>query len=54
VLQQRGVASRFGGPDLLAPGNDHATGHPVIRSLEPGENWLWCYADELIFVLRDR
>lgn len=18
-------------------------GHPVIRSLEPGENWRWCY-----------
>ena len=21
------------------------TGHPVIRSLEPGERWLWCYED---------
>jgi uncharacterized UBP type Zn finger protein len=21
----------------------HRTGHPVIRSLEPGEGWLWCY-----------
>ena len=24
----------------------HATHHPVIRSLEPGERWLWCYVDE--------
>jgi uncharacterized UBP type Zn finger protein len=23
-----------------------ATGHAVVRSLEPGESWLWCYADE--------
>jgi uncharacterized UBP type Zn finger protein len=25
----------------------HATRHPVIRSLEPGERWAWCYVDEL-------
>ncbi len=25
------------------------TGHPVIRSLEPREDWLWCYVDELFF-----
>ena len=25
-----------------------ATGHPVISSLEPGEDWRWCYVDELI------
>ncbi|WP_103942114.1 ubiquitin carboxyl-terminal hydrolase 14 [Thermomonospora echinospora] len=24
------------------------TGHPVIRSFEPGEHWRWCFADELI------
>lgn len=22
------------------------TGHPIIKSLEPGENWAWCYIDE--------
>lgn len=22
-----------------------ATGHPVVRSLEPGERWGWCYVD---------
>lgn len=22
-----------------------ATNHPIIRSLEPGEDWTWCYAD---------
>jgi uncharacterized UBP type Zn finger protein len=25
----------------------HATGHPLIRSFQPGENWLWCYVDQL-------
>ena len=23
-----------------------ATGHPVMRSIEPGEAWSWCYADQ--------
>lgn len=22
------------------------TGHPVMRSFEPGESWRWCYADQ--------
>ena len=22
------------------------TGHPIVRSAEPGESWLWCYVDE--------
>jgi hypothetical protein len=24
-----------------------ATGHAVIRSLEPGERWMWCYEHRL-------
>ena len=23
-----------------------ATRHPVIRSYEPGEQWMWCYLDQ--------
>ncbi|MEO3936068.1 Na+/H+ antiporter [Dermatophilaceae bacterium Soc4.6] len=26
----------------------HQEGHPVMRSIEPGEAWRWCYADELL------
>lgn len=26
----------------------HETGHPVIRSLEPGDNWYYCYLDRVI------
>ena len=25
----------------------HATRHPVIRSFEPGETWMFCYVDDL-------
>jgi hypothetical protein len=23
-----------------------ATDHAIVRSIEPGEDWRWCYADE--------
>jgi len=26
----------------------HATKHPIVQSLEPGEDWLWCYVDEVM------
>jgi uncharacterized UBP type Zn finger protein len=25
----------------------HETGHPIVRSIEPGEDWAWCYIDNL-------
>ena len=25
----------------------HATKHPVIRSFEPGESWMYCYPEDL-------
>ncbi len=25
-----------------------ATGDPIIRSFEPGENWRWCYVDQML------
>jgi uncharacterized UBP type Zn finger protein len=24
------------------------SGHPVIRSAEPGESWRWCFVDERV------
>jgi uncharacterized UBP type Zn finger protein len=24
----------------------HATGHPIVKSFEKGEDWMWCFADE--------
>ena len=38
-------------PGLHATGHFHATGHPIIRSYEPGEDWFWCYLDEVMFEL---
>ena len=28
----------------------HATGHPIIKSFEAGEDWLWCYVDQKLMV----
>jgi len=27
----------------------HATGHPIVKSYEPGEDWGYCYPDDLYF-----
>ena len=34
-------------PNRHATKHFHKTQHPVIRSFEPGENWGWCYVDEV-------
>ena len=26
----------------------HETKHPVMRSFQPGEQWLWCYVDKVM------
>jgi hypothetical protein len=26
----------------------HSTEHPLAQSFEPGEDWIWCYVDEVI------
>jgi monovalent cation:H+ antiporter-2, CPA2 family len=33
-------------PNRHATAHFHATGHPVVRSVQPGEEWGWCYLDE--------
>lgn len=33
-------------PNKHATKHFHASHHPVVASAEPGERWLWCYADE--------
>jgi hypothetical protein len=38
-------------PNRHASKHAHASGHPIIRSLEPGEDWLWCYVDEVAFTI---
>lgn len=36
--------------------NQHASAHarggdPLVQSFEPGEDWWWCYVDELAFAV---
>ncbi len=38
-------------PNKHATGHFHETSHPIILSAEPGEDWSWCYVDELMFEL---
>jgi uncharacterized UBP type Zn finger protein len=35
-------------PNRHATAHHDATGHPIIRSLEPREAWSWCYEDEVL------
>ncbi|HEY2398508.1 MAG TPA: UBP-type zinc finger domain-containing protein [Solirubrobacteraceae bacterium] len=34
-------------PNRHASVHAASSGHPIIRSLEPGERWSWCYVDEV-------
>jgi uncharacterized UBP type Zn finger protein len=34
-------------PGKHATKHFHGTAHPVMRSYEPGEDWAWCYVDQL-------
>ena len=31
-----------------ATGHFHGTKHPIIKSFEPGEDWKWCYVDQIV------
>lgn len=35
-------------PNKHATKHFHATEHPVMRSVEPGERWAWCFVDEVV------
>ena len=34
-------------PGLHATSHHRETGHPTVESLQPGQDWVWCYVDEL-------
>ena len=40
-------------PNRHATAHYHAASHPLIRSLEPGEEWSWCYVDEVGLLLAE-
>lgn len=33
-------------PGKHASAHFQSTKHPVMRSIEPGEDWRWCFVDE--------
>jgi uncharacterized UBP type Zn finger protein len=33
-------------PNKHATKHFHASGHPIMQSFQPGEDWLWCFVDE--------
>ena len=37
-------------PNRHASGHARETGHAIARSAEPGEDWAWCYVDEVPFL----
>ena len=38
-------------PNQHASKHARADGHPIIRSMQPGEDWCWCFEDEVDFVV---
>lgn len=41
-------------PARHATAHFRSSAHPVIRSYEPGEDWYWCYVDDIAFELPDK
>ena len=41
-------------PNKHATAHVHESGHPIVCSAERGEDWSWCYVDEVAFVVGDR
>ena len=41
------VACCDSSPNRHASAHFRGTKHPLVRSIEPGETWIWCYVDEL-------
>ena len=40
-------------PNRHATAHHDSSSHPVVRSFEPGEEWFYCYPDEMAFELDD-
>jgi hypothetical protein len=38
-------------PNRHATAHFRSTRHPLVTSYEPGEDWWWCYVDEVGFVV---
>jgi hypothetical protein len=34
-------------PGQHATGHHRGTSHPMVQTLQPGQDWVWCYVDEV-------
>jgi hypothetical protein len=41
-------------PARHATAHHHSSGHALVSSYEPGEDWWWCFIDEVGFALPDQ
>ena len=35
-------------PNRHAAAHARGSDHPIVRSFEPGEDWMWCFVDQLV------
>jgi uncharacterized UBP type Zn finger protein len=40
-------------PNRHATAHSRESGHPLVRSVQPGEDWVWCYVDEVTMRIRE-
>jgi len=45
------VACCDSSPNQHASKHAAASGHPIVSSLEPGEDWSYCYVDDVAFIV---
>jgi uncharacterized UBP type Zn finger protein len=38
-------------PGRHATAHGESSGHPIVRSIQPGEDWSWCFLDEVAMVI---
>jgi ubiquitin-hydrolase Zn-finger-containing protein len=38
-------------PNRHASWHAREGGHPIARSAEPGEDWSWCFVDQVAFIV---
>lgn len=37
-------------PGKHATAHFHYTNHPIVQTMEAGENWYWCYVDKVMML----
>jgi hypothetical protein len=42
------VACCDSSPQRHARRHAQVAGHPIVQSFEPGEDWRWCFIDEIL------